>query len=70
MMTLPEGITSCLQALEQAGFPAYLVGGCVRDSLMGISPHDYDLCTAALPGEIVTVFRGMPQDLTGIRPAP
>lgn len=67
MMTLPEGITSCLQALEQAGFPAYLVGGCVRDSLMGISPHDYDLCTAALPGEIVTVFRGMPQDLTGIR---
>ncbi len=67
MMTLPEGITSCLQALEQAGFPSYLVGGCVRDSLMGISPHDYDLCTSALPGEIVTVFRSTPQDLTGIR---
>ncbi len=63
----PEGITSCLQALEQAGFPTYLVGGCVRDSLMGIEPQDYDLCTAALPGEIVTVFRSIPQDLTGIR---
>lgn len=67
MMTLPEGITSCLQALEQAGFPAYLVGGCVRDSLMGIPPHDYDLCTAALPEEISAVFGAIPQDLTGAR---
>ena len=39
-MNLPEGITFCLQKLEEAGYPAYLVGGCVRDSLMGIPPHD------------------------------
>ena len=48
-MVLPEQIEACVRALEDAGFAAYLVGGCVRDSLMGITPHDYDVCTAALP---------------------
>ena len=67
MRLLPEGIASCLRALEDAGFPAYLVGGCVRDSLMGITPQDYDLCTAALPEQTAAVFAGIPQDLTGIR---
>ncbi len=67
MSPLPEGIAACLRALEAAGFPAYLVGGCVRDSLMGITPQDYDLCTAAKPEQTAAVFQNIPQDLTGMR---
>ena len=48
-MELPEHILYCIQTLERAGFPTYAVGGCVRDALVGIRPHDYDLCTSALP---------------------
>lgn len=55
-MLLPEPICACMDALENAGFAAYAVGGCVRDSLLGITPHDYDLCTAATPGQIRQVF--------------
>ena len=66
-MTLPEQIARCLQMLESAGYAAYLVGGCVRDDLMGIPPQDFDLCTAALPEQTAAVFAGIPQDLTGVR---
>lgn len=66
-MTLPEQIARCLQMLESAGYAAYLVGGYVRDDLMGIPPQDFDLCTAALPEQTAAVFAGIPQDLTGIR---
>ena len=55
-MFLPENVSSCIQRLEQAGFLAYAVGGCVRDALLGLTPHDYDLCTNALPEETVRVF--------------
>lgn len=66
-MTLPEQIVRCLQMLESAGYAAYLVGGCVRDDLMGIPPQDFDLCTAALPEQTAAVFADIPQDLTGVR---
>ena len=66
-MVLPEQIEACLRALEQEGYAAYLVGGCVRDGLMGIAPQDYDLCTAALPEQTAAVFADIPQDLTGVR---
>ena len=55
-MKLPEHIRYCIDALEQAGFATYAVGGCVRDSLLGLDPHDYDLCTAATPEQIKAVF--------------
>ena len=55
-MFLPENVMLCIRALEQAGFSAYAVGGCVRDALLGLSPHDYDLCTNALPADTVRVF--------------
>ena len=55
-MKLPSHIRYCIDALEQAGFAAYAVGGCVRDSLLGLEPHDYDLCTAATPEQIKQVF--------------
>ena len=55
-MFLPDYVTHCIDALEDAGFSAYAVGGCVRDSLLGLTPHDYDLCTSALPEQTEAVF--------------
>lgn len=59
-MILPENAALCIRMLEAAGHEAYAVGGCVRDSLLGLTPHDYDLCTNALPGEICRVFGAYP----------
>ena len=55
-MKLPESILACINALEQAGFAAYAVGGCVRDDLLGLPPQDFDLCTSALPEQTEAVF--------------
>ncbi len=56
MMYLPESVRACMDTLEAAGFACYAVGGCVRDSLLGLTPHDYDLCTAATPAQLRAVF--------------
>ena len=45
-----------IDTLEKAGYEAYVVGGCVRDALLGLTPHDYDLCTNALPEDIARLF--------------
>ena len=55
-MYLPESALFCIRTLEQAGFEAYAVGGCVRDSLLGLQPQDYDLCTSATPEETAGLF--------------
>lgn len=55
-MQLPDDVLTCIRLLENAGFSAYAVGGCVRDSLLGITPADYDLCTNATPLHICRVF--------------
>ena len=55
-MYLPENALLCIRLLEEAGYPCYAVGGCVRDALLGLTPHDYDLCTAAKPEEIKRIF--------------
>ena len=55
-MYLPPYVQTCIDALEGAGYAAYAVGGCVRDSLLGLEPADYDLCTAALPEQTEAVF--------------
>lgn len=59
-MFLPESVLFCIRRLEDAGFRAYAVGGCVRDSLLGLSPQDYDLCTSAKPEQICQVFADYP----------
>ena len=64
---IPLNITRILDMLESAGFEAYIVGGCVRDSLMGIQPHDYDITTSALPEETERVFSGMKLIETGLK---
>lgn len=55
-MQLPQSVQYCIRSLEAAGFQAYAVGGCVRDSLLGLTPADYDLCTDAKPEETARVF--------------
>lgn len=64
-MYLPEYIQNCIDLLENAGFAAYAVGGCVRDACLGLTPHDYDLCTSALPQETEAVFRAYRLVLAG-----
>jgi tRNA nucleotidyltransferase (CCA-adding enzyme) len=60
-----QAALSIVNALEEAGFQAYLVGGCVRDRLLGREPEDYDVCTDARPEQIQTLF---PRTIaTGIR---
>ena len=60
-MHLPENALVCIRLLNEAGYPCYAVGGCVRDSLLGLTPHDYDLCTAAHPAETKRIFAAFPQ---------
>ena len=55
-MLLPIPVQFLLSRLQSAGFTAYAVGGCIRDSLLGTSPKDWDICTSALPCEIKQVF--------------
>lgn len=56
-MTISEGAQSVLAKLYAAGFEAYVVGGAVRDSVMGKAPHDYDIATNALPAQVKAVFK-------------
>ena len=55
-MKLPQAVQDCISSLEAAGFRAFAVGGCVRDSLLGLAPADFDLCTSAKPDQITQVF--------------
>ena len=55
-LTIPAYVQETLQALEKAGHQAYCVGGCVRDSLLGRVPGDWDVTTSALPDETMAVF--------------
>ena len=64
-MLIPAAVTRCLEALEQAGFEAYCVGGCVRDRLLGKEPHDFDLCASATPEEMKTLFHNRDLVLAG-----
>ena len=53
---MDEGAAELLDTLHGAGYAAYVVGGCVRDSLLGLTPHDWDLCTSALPQQGMELF--------------
>lgn len=66
-MRLPEHVAAAIMRLEAAGFETWAVGGCVRDSLRGAPPHDWDLCTAARPEEMRAVFAGARVLETGLK---
>ena len=53
---IPQEVQRILRRLEAAGHEAYVVGGCVRDMLMGTAPHDWDVTTSALPEETMALF--------------
>lgn len=63
----PAAVTGLIDRLERQGFEAWAVGGCVRDALLGLTPHDWDLCTAATPAEMRGCFAGLPVLETGLR---
>ena len=56
-MNIPSGALTILKTFRQAGFEAYVVGGCVRDSILGRVPGDWDICTSALPEETKALFK-------------
>lgn len=56
MMNLPDGAAMILKRLHDAGYAAYVVGGCVRDALLSREPKDWDVCTSARPEEMQRVF--------------
>ncbi|MFZ5353202.1 MAG: CCA tRNA nucleotidyltransferase [Bacillota bacterium] len=55
-IVLPEAVEQIISALESRGYQAYAVGGCVRDSIMGRAPSDWDIATAAKPAEVKELF--------------
>lgn len=64
---LPPQVLDALDRLHQAGYEAWIVGGCVRDLLLGRVPTDYDITTSALPPQTKEVFRDRRVVETGIR---
>ncbi len=66
-ISIPEAAAEILRKLEEHGFEAYVVGGCVRDSLLGHHPKDWDVCTSATPQQVLRVFRKRPVIKTGLK---
>jgi len=56
MQKLPSYVSTVLETLETGGYQAYLVGGCVRDLLMGRCPKDFDIATSAMPEVVIALF--------------
>lgn len=54
---MPSYINRCLQLLKKGGYKAFIVGGCVRDSILGRKPMDWDICTSAEPKETKEIFK-------------
>lgn len=65
--SLPDYVTTVISKLEHCGYEAYAVGGCVRDMLMGKEPDDFDVCTNALPQQMLTVFADFKIIETGLK---
>ena len=64
---MKKDVKFIIEKLNKSGFEAYIVGGCVRDKFMNKEPHDYDICTSALPTEVMTVFNGFKIIETGLK---
>lgn len=66
-MQIPEYVLQLMERLENAGAQCWCVGGCVRDSVLGITPHDYDLCSSALPETVRDLFSDHGLVLSGMK---
>jgi len=56
IINVPEAVADVIRRLEDAGYEAYAVGGCVRDCLLGLEPYDWDVTTSAAPESTMAVF--------------
>ncbi|MGN0665807.1 MAG: CCA tRNA nucleotidyltransferase [Huintestinicola sp.] len=66
-INIPQNIKQVLKRLELGGYEAYIVGGCVRDSILGRIPSDFDVATNALPEDIIRCMNGMKVIETGLK---
>ena len=67
VMELPACVQCALEVLDSAGHKGWLVGGCVRDAVMGVVPHDYDITTSALPQQTIAAFKDYRVIETGLK---
>ncbi|MBE6034162.1 MAG: HD domain-containing protein [Clostridiales bacterium] len=67
IINLPIDAEKIIKRLEEEGHEAYAVGGCIRDSLLGEQPQDWDICTSAQPEEVMVCFKDYPVIATGIK---
>lgn len=56
-INIPSDTNKIIHTLQNHGHSAYVVGGCVRDSILGRAPHDWDICTSATPNEMLEIFK-------------
>ena len=68
-INIPDDVHEIMSVIKEYGATSYVVGGCVRDSILGREPHDWDICTPALPGELLVEFeeRGYKVIPTGLQ---
>ena len=66
-MIIPDYILNIINKIEESGYEAYIVGGCVRDYFLDKPPNDWDITTSALPEDILRIFAQLPTIPTGIR---
>ena len=64
---IPDGANLLVHTLQHNGYSAYVVGGCVRDSILGREPHDWDICTSATPEQMLEVFKERRAIETGLQ---
>ncbi len=66
-MNIPQYVKDVLKCLNNCGYEAYMVGGCVRDCLMGNEPNDYDVTTNATPEQMLEIFKSFKVIPTGLK---
>lgn len=66
-IAIPDNVLRAMGILEKNGYSAYAVGGCVRDSLLGHTPYDWDICTSALPEQTAQCFDKFRVIPTGVK---
>lgn len=66
-INIPSNANALIHLLQGCGHNAYVVGGCVRDSILGRNPHDWDICTSATPSEMLEIFKDKKVIETGLQ---
>ena len=64
---IPKDVEELIEEIYNNGYEAFIVGGCVRDSVIGLVPNDYDITTNANPNEIIDIFKNYKVIETGIK---